>query len=296
MPHSDLHLKQNTPAVSIGMPIYNESRFIQKTIESLIRQSYTKFELTISDNASTDKTEEICRKYAAKDKRIKYIRCENNLGATLNFLNALNLSSAPYFFWASGHDMWHPDFICQCVYLLESQPEVILAYPRTILIDQDDKELEITPDQIDTRGMSALQSYCHLIWNLHWCNMFYGIHRTKEIKKCFTVKEIYGPDNLILASLALRGAIAQVKEPLYYRRINRPEEGSDERKRRQLISLYPNTAKFNKSGTELFCELRNEYLKSVISSSLNLREKIIAIISTVKCFKQRFGVNIIRYK
>lgn len=69
------------PTVSIGLFVYNGERFLPKSLDSLLRQTFRDFELIISDNASTDRTEEICRGYAATDDRIRYYRNQKNMGA-----------------------------------------------------------------------------------------------------------------------------------------------------------------------------------------------------------------------
>ena len=66
------------PKVSIGLPVYNGEAYIQNAIDSIIFQSFTDFELIISDNASTDETEKICREYADKNLRVRYYRVEQN--------------------------------------------------------------------------------------------------------------------------------------------------------------------------------------------------------------------------
>ena len=71
--------------VSIGLPVYNGERFLKVKLDSILQQTHTNFELIISDNASTDKTENICIEYKNKDNRIKYFRQEKNFGVTLNF-------------------------------------------------------------------------------------------------------------------------------------------------------------------------------------------------------------------
>ena len=68
------------PKITIGLPVYNGAKFIHNAIRSLLKQSYTNFELLISDNASTDQTESVCRNFAKTDKRIKYTRHETNSG------------------------------------------------------------------------------------------------------------------------------------------------------------------------------------------------------------------------
>jgi glycosyltransferase involved in cell wall biosynthesis len=72
------------PALTVGMPVYNAERFIAKALDSFLDQTFTDFELLISDNASTDRTEEICRYYAARDQRIRYFRNAKNTSSPLS--------------------------------------------------------------------------------------------------------------------------------------------------------------------------------------------------------------------
>ncbi len=69
------------PQVSLALPVYNGEKFIEEAIHSILRQDYQDFELIITDNASTDRTEAICRDFAASDRRVKYVRNDRNLGA-----------------------------------------------------------------------------------------------------------------------------------------------------------------------------------------------------------------------
>ena len=71
--------KKNIPKVRIGMPVYNGEKFIREAIDSLLAQTFSDFELIISDNCSTDKTQEICKEYASKDPRVKYLRQIENI-------------------------------------------------------------------------------------------------------------------------------------------------------------------------------------------------------------------------
>src|SRR4051812_4918129 len=73
------------PLVSIGMPVYNGERHIREALDSLLRQDYRHFELIILDNASTDRTGEVCAGYAAKDPRIRYRVNESMIPVEDNF-------------------------------------------------------------------------------------------------------------------------------------------------------------------------------------------------------------------
>ena len=89
-------MSNNKPRISIGMPVFNGEKFIAETLDSLLTQTYSDFELIISDNASTDNTEQICRKYASKDPRINYFRNKSNFGAAKNYNRVFKLSSGEY--------------------------------------------------------------------------------------------------------------------------------------------------------------------------------------------------------
>jgi glycosyltransferase involved in cell wall biosynthesis len=73
------------PTVSFGVPVYNGHRHLRETLDSLLAQTYSDFELIISDNASTDATPDICQEYASRDSRIQYHRQTENVGAPENW-------------------------------------------------------------------------------------------------------------------------------------------------------------------------------------------------------------------
>ena len=107
------------PRVSIGLPVYNGERYIAETLDSLLAQTFHDFELIISDNASQDRTEEICRSYASTDTRVRYVRNATNLGAPRNYRRAFELSSGEYFRWANCDDLFSPESLARCVEVLD---------------------------------------------------------------------------------------------------------------------------------------------------------------------------------
>jgi glycosyltransferase involved in cell wall biosynthesis len=131
------------PLVSIGLPAHNGARYITQTLNSLISQTFTDFELIISDDASTDRTLAICKEFADKDKRLRLYRNERNIGMLQNFRLVFERSQAQYFMWASDHDVWLPEFIEEHVAVLDQFPEVVLAYPLSKDIDANDTFLPI---------------------------------------------------------------------------------------------------------------------------------------------------------
>src|SRR5246127_6023313 len=120
-----------TPLVSVGLFVYNGERFIEEALQSILKQTFTDFELIISDNASTDRTGEIVKAYAERDNRIRYYRNEKNIGAGWNARRVYELATGKYFKWATADDFLEPDLLRRCVEILESDPGCVAAYTRT---------------------------------------------------------------------------------------------------------------------------------------------------------------------
>jgi len=127
-------MSENRPLVSIGMPVYNGEKFIREALDSLLGQTLIDFELIISDNASIDATALICRNYAEKDSRIRYIRQQKNLGPFANFQFVLNESNAEYFMWAACDDKWSLDWL-EKLYQAIKEEEVGMVFGNIIQID-----------------------------------------------------------------------------------------------------------------------------------------------------------------
>ena len=125
------------PTVSIGLAVYNGENYLALAIESVLAQTFTDFELIISDNASTDHTPEICAEYAAKDNRIRYHRNSSNIGATRNENLTFAMSRGKYFRWLGHDDLCAPDQLAACVAVLESDPTVVLCHSEVVEIDDD---------------------------------------------------------------------------------------------------------------------------------------------------------------
>jgi len=209
----------STPLVNIGMPVYNEELHLEDALRSLLSQSFKDFELIISDNASTDRTGAICLTYAAKDPRVRYSRMKTNVGAIANANHLVQLGNAPYFFFASGHDIRHESFIARCIEILEHDTSVVLCYPATRWLEPDGHLGDVMSGQPDTRGQSQASRFRTVLWGLgSYAYPIYGILRTDALKKTSPMRIAVGPDVVLLHELALLGAFAAVPEPLLYMR------------------------------------------------------------------------------
>lgn len=133
-PRATADLTSAVPKVSIGMPVYNGALFIRDALDSLLLQTFTDFELIISDNASTDATGAICREYAADDSRIRYVRQPATQRAVENFLVVLDKAVGTYFMWAAADDYCRDNsYLANLV--LAMGGETSLAFPDVDIVD-----------------------------------------------------------------------------------------------------------------------------------------------------------------
>jgi len=297
-PQRRSRLDQRAPLVTIGLATYNGARYLAKSLDSLLDQDYPNWELVISDNCSTDETEAIARAYAGRSDRIRYVRQEANLGATANFNYVLGQARGAYFMWAADHDLWKPTLISRCVAALEADPAAVLAYPRSLLIDENGAVIEEMDDQIDLGEPSALTRYKRLIWRLVICNMIYGVARREALVATGGFPDTVSPDHLVLARLALQGPILRVGGHLFLRRRNRPQETPEEHRRRSLTGLNPSKAgeRVAMPAPRLFRVLRDLHIRAVKESPLSFAEKLNGTLATLACFHMRFHVasNLVR--
>lgn len=113
------------PIVTVGIPVYNGELYIQKAINSVLSQSYTNFKLIVSDNASIDSTEVICKEFARNDSRIRYVRHHINQGADFNFNFVLSETKSKYFVWLGADDYWETTFLEKNIAILESNNNIV---------------------------------------------------------------------------------------------------------------------------------------------------------------------------
>lgn len=171
-----------SPLVTVAMPVYNDEKYVCIAISDILAQTYQNIEIIISDNCSTDGTEEICRGYAFKDARIRYVRQEYNLGQHGNFSYLLNYAAGEYFMWAASDDRWHPEFISNLVESLEKDKSASVAFCNYYEIDEHG---EIYPIEycFDFGGKSAVRRITkfHMTSSARRDAFFYGLYRTNKI-------------------------------------------------------------------------------------------------------------------
>jgi glycosyltransferase involved in cell wall biosynthesis len=219
-PHGETKLSGNTPHVSIGMPVFNGEKYLKEALDSILAQTYRDFELIISDNASTDRTEQICRKYATEDSRIRYYRNERNIGCPKNFNRVFELSSGELFKWAAYDDVHAPEFLRKCVSVLDKDPSVVLCHSRTGRIDERGRFL----GNYDQRTLWRICSwkpherFGDLISISYPKGMVYGVGRATSYRKTPLLESYIGADRNLMAEIGLMGRIIEIPEYLFFRR------------------------------------------------------------------------------
>jgi glycosyltransferase involved in cell wall biosynthesis len=271
-------MRDSKPLVSIGMPVYNDERYLPRALESLLAQDFSDFELIISDDASSDASPAICMDYAARDIRIRYSRNRANLGAVKNFNRVFNLSQGEYFMWASADDRWHPSYLSRCLEVLRSDSSVVLVYPQAILTDDNGKEYGTMFGGLDTRDYRpTMRFYSCIMWFTE-ANAIYGLIRADALKKTRLFRDMLSQDLVLLSELSLLGAFAHISKPLFYRRKMREGETKQGRERRWMDLLGPQNRgrRVYFPYWKTFCE----YLTVAWHAPLNLRQRLKLVAGT----------------
>ena len=213
----------HNPKISVGIPVYNGEKFIRKSIESVLRQTYGNFELIISDNASTDSTSDICTEFLTKDSRIKFVRQDKNMGAIWNFNFILQKAVGEYFVWVAADTIILPEFLEKNINLLESQDKAVGCISKIKIdhtyVDKFKTEKKILKkfglvyrpyDTLPITGnyMERIRKYLkHFPWE-----MAYSVYRTEALRESFVHDFFVGFDASLALNVLKHGEIQVINE------------------------------------------------------------------------------------
>jgi glycosyltransferase involved in cell wall biosynthesis len=205
------------PKLTIGLPVYNGEKYLAESLDALLGQSYGDYDLLISDNASTDGTEEICREYLARDKRISYVKQAVNIGAAPNHNYVFEQSRTELFKWASHDDLYGRDLLLRCIEALDADRELVLAHAWQAIIDGNGDIVLKVDYPLDTENPSAPERFKSMLLTVGGDD-FYGVMRSEVLRRTPLNASYHHSDRTIMAELALHGRFHQVPEQLYFRR------------------------------------------------------------------------------
>lgn len=230
------------PRMSIGLPVYNGEQYLSEALDALLGQSYEDFELIISDNASTDGTEDICRRYLAQDPRISYVRQPRNIGAAPNHNFVFEQARGELFKWASHDDLYGRDLLLRCVEALDEHPHVVLSHSWQAIIDGAGNVTQAFDYQLATDSLRAPERFRALLF-AGGGDDFYGVIRADILRRIAPHDSYHHADRTIVAEIALHGPFHQVPELLYFRRDHPTRaERANPTKRTRCANLDPRRA------------------------------------------------------
>jgi glycosyltransferase involved in cell wall biosynthesis len=262
----------HTPRLSIGLPVYNGEGFLAQAIDSLLGQTFTDFHLLIADNASTDRTESICRSYAERDPRIRYHRAARNRGLAWNFNRLVGLAEGDYFKWATHDDLCAPELVARCIEVLDRDRGVVLCYTKSQIIDGQGNVVSPYDNRIDGTHQSAFDRFRDVLTNLFWCHMQFGVIRLDVLRRTGLHGAYPTSDRVLLGELALHGRFYEVDAPLFSRRDHTGRAARASNSDAELAAL------FDSSHSAAYRSLRwtrfKNHLRSIARAPLPLDEKL----------------------
>jgi len=207
------------PLVTLGLPVHNGERYVEAAIRGLQAQTWPDLEILISDNASTDGTEAICRRLAAEDGRIRVVFQPQNIGAARNFDFLAREARGELFAWCAHDDLRLPGFVEACVAELRRRPEAVLCNSAIVYLDEEGRERGDLHDlNFATQAMTLPERAERLIDHFHWAEM-YGLIRTEALRRAMPWEPVWGCDVALSMKLLTMGDFAKVTAPLFHYRV-----------------------------------------------------------------------------
>jgi glycosyltransferase involved in cell wall biosynthesis len=221
---------RNQPLVTIGIPTFNRMDLLIRAINSAREQSYTNLEIIISDNFSSDGTEELCRTQERGDERIVYLRQSENVGAAGNFHRVLDVARGEFFMWLGDDDWINSDYVEKCLAELQNDVELVLVsgkpqYYRNGVFAYDGRLFDCC--QIEPR--QRLQSYYAKVTDN---GIFYGLFRTKVVKN-LRLTHALGGDWHFIAEILISGGCKMIATTSVHRELGGASESY-----KKLIASY----------------------------------------------------------
>jgi glycosyltransferase involved in cell wall biosynthesis len=208
------------PLVSVGLPVYNGERYLEVAIRSVLSQTWTDLELVICDNGSSDRTEEICRRHAEADPRVRYHRNGQNIGASGNFRRVFELSKGRYFRWLCADDYIAATSIERCLAMLEAHPDVSVVCTKVQFVDETGNEFRPYDAVQALPQHDAAARFRSAFEQDPWCNSAYGLIRRETLARTALHQPFPASDKALIIELAIHSRFLEVDEPLFFRRIH----------------------------------------------------------------------------
>jgi glycosyltransferase involved in cell wall biosynthesis len=266
---SDERSKGRTPRVSIGLPVYNGEEYLEEAIDSILAQTFEDFELIISDNASTDLTEKICRRFAAEDTRIIYSRNAENIGGMNNANLTFSRARGEYFRFAGHDDRYAPELLERLVTEFDQRPDAIICYSATVQIDGQGNETGVRYP-IEGTAATPVERFRELVLSPWPGGAIYGLIRSDVLRRTKVLRSYTGSDYNLLCELAMRGPFHFVPERLFFNRFHEGNVYKDSRGR--MAWARPDLANSGRPTFPYWLRLAH-YVEILTHAPLSVRER-----------------------
>lgn len=213
--------------ISIGLPIFNEEKFIANKLRNLLNQTFTDFEIIISDNASTDSTRKICEGFVNGDKRIVYFRQPTNQGWLSNFKKTLHEASSEFFVWTSADDLWDDCFLERALDILEKNDNIVCSIGKIMIYDQvsndEIKIIDVSEKQylknfkLESLSGTYNQKAYQILHNPSYANYLYGLFKIEILKKSIDHNFSLSWDRTLILKIAKYGDLHISNDFFWYR-------------------------------------------------------------------------------
>jgi glycosyltransferase involved in cell wall biosynthesis len=249
--------KEINPKVSIGLPVYNGEKTIEKAIKSLLAQTFKDFELIISDNASDDQTQNICQRLALLDERIYYVRQSKNIGIYKNFNFLISIAKGKYFMWAADDDWRSPEFLEANVFALDSNLKFVASTSPNCFEGEENNSDNYIDFNLEGTLEERFSKFLQNAWYSH--GIFYSLMRTKSVKKNIVLNFSYaGTDWSFIFFLLSEGEINRTKKGLTILGVHGVSMGKNPWKvfRNKLVEFFIPLYEFSKYALDLMKNLK----------------------------------------
>jgi glycosyltransferase involved in cell wall biosynthesis len=274
------------PKLSLGLPVYNGDNYLEQTLRCLCDQSFEDFELIISDNASTDRTQAICEAFAETDPRIRYHRNATNVGAAPNYNLVFELATGEYFKWVAHDDLYERDFLKKCVEALDQDPGVVLAYTAAVDIDEHGELIREMDFNLHSEAERPSERFRYLTCVNHHCFQVFGIVRSEVLRKTPLIESYVASDRVLIAELALHGRFYEVPERLFLHREHPRRSTAAIADLRERAAWFDTRARTAQELPNLRVYL--EYFAAIRRSPLGMLERIRCRLQLLRWWKRNW--------
>lgn len=213
----------NTPLISFGLPVRNGGLGLERTLKSLQTQDTGDIEIVISDNASSDDTQNIIERAAKQDPRIIYHRHRVDAGQIANFNKVFELARGKYFRWIGCGDYLTTDYGRRCAQALDAHPEAIGVTTDFSFESPDGSKRSAAYHGPRLESSSRLRRLQRFLWLTEACNEplyfdpIYSMIRSDALRQTNLLQVHRDPDHILALELCLAGPFVHVPKYLAVR-------------------------------------------------------------------------------